>query len=609
MIAEVYPVKRMPRRFSVFDYEIPEELRLARGEFVRIPFRNEELQGVVARVKEGGGRGIRLKPIRSRLKDLVPLSEAELCALERVAFDAAQSVGTILHAAIPRMARNPRAARPVTRADERHPLRIPANEVPSLTLAASQIGRRPKSFFFASDLRRATVVVASYLREHPDEPCLVLLPGVRDAELVAAHLGPHEPILVTGEEPPAARVRSWRQWRASKNAVLVGTRLASLWTHPALGAIFLLRSGNDSHKQQNRNPRFDARDVSDIVGSHVHARVIRSDVIPRVRDLSAFGAHDLLGPRTRPTTAIADMSVERLSAPHPRIGTSAVVRISQVLSDHGRVLCVYNVKGAARRLQCTDCGYGFPCAACGGVLAPNEQTVTCRRCGSVSPVPISCPTCGGNTLQPKGFGNRAVAAAMQTAFPEATVACLDKEHSAEPPDTTDILVVTRHYFENVFDPFRPVRFGLVIDLDADLPLFEPSRDAMERTATNAEEWRGLALASHADYLVQTDAPGLFQELLSEPERVLADDLATRKAYGQPPYSRVVTIGYRVTEPLRREHALRAISDRVRSLVPEAAISGRDTLKVSVPTEAADALLRALGEADDAYIIDTRPVEW
>lgn len=605
MIAEVYPIMRMPRRFGVFDYEVLDGMKVARGSFVRVPFRFGETMGVVARVKEGGGRGIELKRVAAVLVVAPAFSDAELSALEDVAFDSAQSVSTILYAAVPKPGKRDL---PVVDPPAALALTIPAREAPSIMLSASQLGQRSAAFIALPDIRRATVLVAAYVREHPEEPALVLLPNVRDARLVAARLCAFDPLVVTGEESSRERERAWRAWRSHKTGVLVGTRTAALWTHPALGVVFLLRSGHPNHKQDDRNPRFDSRAAAEIFRTRLHARVAHVDVAPRADDLAGLDPADLLGPKTCPSSTVADMTVERFGAPHPRIGPSAVLRISETLSARRRVLCAYNLKGVSRRLICADCAHRFPCPKCGGVFAPSDQTVQCHRCGRVEPAPFSCPSCGGKRLSARGYGNRAVASALQKIFPEATVHCIEKGTDLVGADLSDILVVTRHYYENIFDPFQPPDVGLVVDLDADLPLYEPSIGAVERAVLNTEEWRGVANACRADVLLQTEVPELFRAILSEPVRVIADDLATRRAYGQPPSVRAMTVAYRSSEPHERARALQAMCDLIRREVPSATIVETDRLRVSVPPTDARELLGVFSQADDRYIIDTRPLE-
>lgn len=604
MIAEVYPIKRMPRRFSVFDYLVPEGMSVSRGSGVRIPFRFGELRGIVARTIDGGERGMRLKTITAVIPDL-SLSEEELSCVEDVAFDSAQSVSALLHATIPipgkREAR--KSEGPSRKAG---PLTISAREAPFIAKTVAGLSERSAAFVSVPDLKRTAVLIATYRREHPGLSILVLAPNVRDARLVASRLAGPGTVVVTGEESPAERFRRWKEWRQMPSGLLIGSRVASLWTHPRLGAVFLVRSGHPNHKQSDRNPRLDSRVVARVVQTHLASARFHLDSAPSADDLFRFGTSNLLGPVERPETIFADMTIERDGSTHPCVGNSLAIEITQALSENRRVICSYNLKGVSRRLQCADCKHRFPCPKCGGILAPYPTTVLCHRCGHQEPLPSSCPSCHKTNLLPKGFGNRAVAAALQSSFPEATVACLDRDTSVDGAKDADILVVTRHYLENVFDPFHPPDVGLVAELDGDRPLYEPSYRALEKTIQNAEEWRGIAHSCRAKFLIQTEMPDLFRNALSGTEKALLDDISARTSYGQPPSVRVMSVDFKSEDPDERSRRLRFVTDAVRTVSPGTSVLNADSLKFIVSLSEERSVLRVFSELDDQYIIDTSP---
>ena len=84
MIAEVYPLKRMSRGLSAFDYLIPEVLQIQRGMFVTIPYHRSTVNGIVKRVKDKPVRGITLKSIDSIYAGVHPREE-ELSFFESLA--------------------------------------------------------------------------------------------------------------------------------------------------------------------------------------------------------------------------------------------------------------------------------------------------------------------------------------------------------------------------------------------------------------------------------------------------------------------------------------------------------------------------------------------
>lgn len=84
MIAEVYPLKRLSRDLSAFDYLVPENFTVQRGMFVRIPYRKAVITGVVKRLKDKPVRGIHLRSIES-VYDGTTLREDELSFFESLA--------------------------------------------------------------------------------------------------------------------------------------------------------------------------------------------------------------------------------------------------------------------------------------------------------------------------------------------------------------------------------------------------------------------------------------------------------------------------------------------------------------------------------------------
>lgn len=101
MIAEIYPIMRMPRHVRVFDYAIPETLHhLKRGDVVVIPFRETDVLGVIASVKARAATKFRLKAI-ARHDTRIQFSDTELSFFESLAQELAQSVSSILYSSLP----------------------------------------------------------------------------------------------------------------------------------------------------------------------------------------------------------------------------------------------------------------------------------------------------------------------------------------------------------------------------------------------------------------------------------------------------------------------------------------------------------------------------
>jgi primosomal protein N' len=606
MVAEIYPIQRLPRRFGFFDYAVPAGRTLRRGDFVLAPLRGRSVIGIVARTKPDAPTNFKMKPIERTLEAWPPLADQELAFFEKLAADLAQAVPTVLHAGLPVSLKSwPPAKRPA----ESAPLTLSAADAAVLPSVIKAIGSNPLTFVQTTDLRRMTAVVAGYRHEHPNETIVAVTPNARDAAMVARHLAALQPWLLTGQEKPTERAAAWAEFRAAPDGLLVGTRLAAVASHPKINALFILRSGHQNHKQADRNPRYDARRAAKIKAGIFGSRLIFLDSLPRADDLVDF-ENRLTDFGSKADIQIVDMRQERPLSPKPILGASTVAAMETALAAGQKVLLAYNRKGVASRLRCGDCQFAFPCPKCTGQLTIYEQSVLCPRCGFKRDRPLTCPKCRGSNLLQKGWGNRTVQKALLKLWPQAKVSRVEKDGEQLDP-TADIWLSTNHYLENLFDPFAPPDLGLVAVLDADQPLFRAHYRAQENAWANLEEWRAVAQASKAEFVVQTDRAEAWRAYQADPRRCVADELAARRAFAAPPQRRILRFSNKILPPTEALAALTQIAKEARQACPGALCTepgtderGAPLLEISVAPAEEPRLLAWAARLDDSFVIDT-----
>jgi len=478
MLAEIYPIKRLPRRFRTLSYMIPKGMAVERGTIVEIPFRTGTVFGVVAslRSEEASDRSFFAKPILKIFSPLV-FSSAEVGWFEALAEE------LVLHAALPSFPKREKLT--VKKVFGGKQLTIPADEILPLSETAKHMATLDRAFIFSLDLRRSAALISAYRKHCPDISIQIIAPHVRDAELLQTHLAHLSPFFLTGEETALKRFRIWKNYRESSNGILIGSRVAALLPHPKLGAVFLVRSSHRDQKQSNQNPRYDARHTASLLSKYLHARLFFLDAAPRTDDLLLFPEARFLRPLSLPQPSVADLVRERLVSPHPILSSTAVQTIFETLEKKKRVLCVYNKRGA---------------------------------------------------------DNRAAVNILKHQFPKTSIVGLDKEIGlTKEAETADILVATQFYLESIFNPFDPDDFGLVVMLQADFPLFEKTCRALERTLDSAAEWQGAAHGMRAKFLLQSETPRLFSLFFDEPLAALKKDLEQRADYREPPCFRSLAI--------------------------------------------------------------------
>jgi len=605
-IAEVYPIQRLPRRFSAFDYLAPEKMEVRRGFFVAMPFRNQKIIGLVKELHERYSPRAGLKEITEVLS-WPPLDEIEINIYEWLAKDLAQSIPSVLNASIPlqpkRIANIPSVAA--------LPLKIRASEAPAIQRILQTIEGQRKAFVSASDLPRMAALAAAYLHAHPKDRVAVLAPGVREIEALAPYFAGFGASVITGGESAGHRFNAWDNFRRGQTRVLLGTRLAALLLPASIDAIFVFRSGHESHKSWDRNPRYDARDVVLEFQRRTDCRLYFLDTAPRADDLAIFGEEQIFIEHPEPRPLFVNLNDERPMSEHPLISWTLDGAIDDCLKSNRRVLCLYNRKGKAALLRCADCGQSFLCPTCQGVFTVYPTSIRCHHCGRVEPIPLACLKCGGVRLNEKGFGNQTMKQAFIKQFPEAAVSLIDQsEHEDE---TAQILLTTSYYLESRRDFFVRGNFGLIVNLDSDLPLLDPGFRAFENALRGLEDLRGLALREQAAFIAQTRSPEIFSAYYDNPLACLSKELELRRSYQVPPFVRWFRLKIRDAEQLRAEMELKGVIETLKPLAgitifPVECEKGRGcSVSISVEPAAVLEILEKLASLPDRVVIDTNAI--
>ncbi len=607
MIAEVYPIQKMPRKARVFDYVVPDSLSLERGMLIKIPFRNKELFGIVAKVKDKPLRGIRMKPVSTIYKN-IKLREEELSFFEHLSKDFAQSVPSVLHHAIPTPYK--RESTSVENKIFGGSLTIPSSEVIQISRIVKNLLDTNKAFVFSPDIKRTAAAIASYIREKENQKCVILAPNILDAKLLAKYLHGFNPILVTSEESQGKRFHAFETFHGQSEGLLIGTKPALFFIDGTVTTIFVVKSTHHNHGQHERNPRFDVREIAKKYSDSFSTNLFFFDAGPRVDDLETFSKTNIIGEPTALPAEIIRMELERRHAPHPVFSLATLQTIEGCISGNQPVLCVFNKKGTAQRLKCNDCEASIKCSKCSNAVAVHKLSTHCVRCSNSEPIPLSCPECKSKKLFELGYGNDAIEAALNKLFPNVNVSKMDKEHP-EFDLKAHIYLSTSYFLENHFNPFKPKKFGAVILLDADSLLYRQSFRALEETLYETDSWRSVAHANRCRFLVQTNSPALFHEYFSDPIQMYQNELETRRSYNQPPFSRWATITFTEKESRKADVEINVLIQGIQRAAPDVKHRTKQveekneyTLELSTRREDFQPLLDFFVTLPDHYIIDT-----
>jgi primosomal protein N' len=530
MIAHVVPLTRLPRRFSFFDYRIPEGMTTTTGDLVRISFRGRNITGIVLKTSEKTEQKKLAEVHTVIVKDVI--TENHLARLERIATCMQQSLASLLFAALP-----PFFERPLQKTSHRATHNITLKEEDTRTL--HNIGayiKEHRSCAIQGD--QETAIALAYLLAKSlvkNEQLLILVPRDRDAEILANVLSHPHTGIVTGTTPQKERAHSFYTWQKGTLNVLIGTKQAALWDAPYLKHVLVLQAGNDEYANLRRNPKFDPREAARLLAKERRASYISIDTLPRIEDCedSLF-----LSNQPAPDLSIISLKDRNEKTPHPLITTSLLEAIKIASQSQKKVLLFLNRKGAAKRLQCTACGETPLCGTCGNLPTVRANDLICGRCGTEMWVPKACPLCEKPKLTFVGVGGEKITADLQTLFPDLFIQNVEKGNDRD-WKTADIIVATEHLFANLITPFTRYGFGLVADLMADLPVNGVNFRATEHTSRQALRLAFLAKRERATCIFQTWIPERFPEVLAS-EFIIQEERKLRKQYELPPFGTIYT---------------------------------------------------------------------
>jgi primosomal protein N' (replication factor Y) len=555
-----------------FSYRVPAGWIVIPGQRAAAPLGRAERVGVVLAVREDAGAG--LKPL-TRLVEPAPVVDAGTLELARwISEQSLSSLGSTLAALMPPFVSEREAG-----FDRGWPVRdAPRLRTPSAS-ARDNLAATPEVFIGAGRERKLLERLAG-----ESAPALVIVPDVEAAARWAQRLEKAAPVVrLDSAMDDATRAHGWAALAAGDVRLAVGTRSALLAPLPAGAILALVDEHEPTHKPPGP-PRLHSRDI----------------VLERARRGTLHAALTCATPSVE-TWWRADSGHARLvagePAPWPSVhiaDTRGILRVEPLTPMLARV--VREALAAGRRallivsrltsaLACDECGAVVRCARCDVAVAYARaaRSVSCRVCGTGTPMPDTCPGCHGRRLSPFGWGAERVEHAVRRRFPKARVARYDPdatrgaraERQRADAAAAEIVVGTR----GALRLFGPASLGVVGFVSPDQLLRLPDFRASERLF--ALLWAaGERVASGGALIVQSQTPEHYAfESVARHDLVpfYRHELKFRGELGYPPFRRLAIITVSAPSPERMQDTADTIAAALtasRALTVYAAQSAR-----------------------------------
>ena len=345
--------------------------------------------------------------------------------------------------------------------------------------------------------------------------------------------------------------------------VILGARSAIFLPFSDLGLIIVDEEHEPSYKQQDPAPRYHARSAAIMMAHWYRAKVLLGTATPSIESYynALSGKYGLVEMTERfqglqlPQITMIDLQHQyHRKEMYGHFSDPLVDRIREELAKGKQVILFQNRRGYAPVLQCTKCGEAPKCPNCDVTMTYHKATnsLVCHYCGHSTRIPSQCPKCGGE-MRTQGFGTERLEEEIQGLFPEARVLRMDLDSTRKKDayqtiidrfakHEVDILIGTQMVTKGLH--FNDV--SLVAVLQADSLLNTPDFRSYEYAFQMLEQVSGRAgrTGSQGEVMIQTFDPknNLYQHLIHHDYQALYNEqIAERKAFGFPPYHRMIML--------------------------------------------------------------------
>ncbi len=370
--------------------------------------------------------------------------------------------------------------------------------------------------------------------------------------------------------------------------VILGVRSAVFLPFQRLGLIIIDEEHENTYKQFDPAPRYNARDASTILGLFTGAKIVLGTATPSFESFynastKKYGLVELnerYGNIALPEVIIADIKqAKKRKQLKSHFTPELLTSLEETLKNGKQSILFQNRRGYSNYLQCGDCGHILKCKDCDVSLTYHKfsNEMICHYCGKRMKVPQHCPECAQSALFMRGFGTEKIEDELAIFFPEARIGRLDLDKMR-----------TRKAFEKLMDDFETGKIHILVGtqlvtkgldfenvalvgiLDADSMLNFPDFRAFERSFQLMTQVSGRAGRRdlRGKVIIQTTDPKhpVIQRVLKNDfHNFYAEQMAEREMFKYPPIVRFIRISLRHEIPSILDGGAQFLSKELREI--------------------------------------------
>ena len=363
------------------------------------------------------------------------------------------------------------------------------------------------------------------------------------------------------------RVEIWNDLlkeNQSKYKIILGVRSSIFLPFYNLGLIIVDEEHENTFKQFDPSPRYQARDAAIVLAKTFNAKVLLGSATPSIESYynASVNKYALvnLNEKYKNVEPALIKIVDLKKARHQKKMQSLFSRqlldaIQETLEAKKQVILFQNRRGYAPYIECETCGWIPQCEHCNVNLTYHKYNhlLKCHYCGYSISSPQQCLACGSPSIKTQGFGTQKIEDEIKELFPNYISKRLDLDTSRNKQAADELLYKFDKQEINILVGTQIItkgldfkNVGLVGILNADNLLNYPDFRSEERSfqlmlqvsgRAGREKDKGLVILQTS----QVQHPVIKEVINADYLRMFKRQIKERKEFLYPPFVRLIEI--------------------------------------------------------------------
>jgi primosomal protein N' (replication factor Y) len=358
----------------------------------------------------------------------------------------------------------------------------------------------------------------------------------------------------------------WQQILHGACPIVIGARSAIFSPLPNLGLIIVDEEHDQSYKQSDDAPCYQARDVAVFRAKMLNIPIVLGSATPSLESyLNAKKGKYILstlssrGSASLPKVTIVNMRHEyEKNKRYTPFSNLLLSKIEDRKKQGQQTILFLNRRGFHTLALCQSCLKPILCPHCDMKLAFHKSIrgLLCHLCGEKFPEPKSCPTCHAHgVVKFSGIGTEKIESMIRGIFPDLRTVRIDADSSRHKGSLETLLQEFRSGKADLLIGTQMIAKGLhfpdvtlVGVLQADASLNIPDFRAQEQVFQLITQVSGRAGRGEypGEVVIQTEVPEHSTIVLGSKQDYIGfynEEIELRKSFQFPPFSQIVKFSF------------------------------------------------------------------